>query len=213
MEQRCIIKEAHPKPILCAQYNPFRREYYTAGEDSSIRVWDYETRKLLNTWTRHQGWVTCLLYVKELKILLSGSIDGSIIAWSPSGLEIQRIQVHFILTVTDSPIFCMSYNSRRQLVMAGQNKKVRLFELGESGYTNTVLEKTNAISYEHSDIVSCTVSCEGRFYSVGYDRKLVIYDVTYHGEISLVPSRTIRDAHDAAISALIHGKDNDNSWY
>jgi WD40 repeat protein len=62
MEYRQIIQDAHPKPILCLQYNPFRREIYTSGEDSTIRVWESESGKLLNTWIEHIGWVTQLLY-------------------------------------------------------------------------------------------------------------------------------------------------------
>jgi WD40 repeat protein len=62
MEYRQIIQDAHSKPILCLQYNPFRREIYTSGEDSAIRVWESESGKLLNTWIEHIGWVTQLLY-------------------------------------------------------------------------------------------------------------------------------------------------------
>jgi hypothetical protein len=49
--------------------------------------------------------------------------------------------------------------------MAGQNKKVRLWQLvGENeGYSGQVLEERSVVCSEHSDIVSCIVSCEGRF--------------------------------------------------
>ncbi|KAI8908490.1 WD40-repeat-containing domain protein [Gorgonomyces haynaldii] len=165
MEFRHTIKDAHPKPILCAQYNPFRRELYTAGEDATIRVWD------------------------------------------SSGKPMQKIQ-------TGSPIYCLAYNARRQQLMAGQTKKVRLFQLipSDESYSSQVLEKKSIVCSEHSDMVSCIVSCEGRFYSVGYDRKIVIYDVSHHGDLKLYPFRSIKDAHDAAISTLVYGKDADNSW-
>ena len=32
MEYRYTIHDSHPKPVSCIQYNPFRREIYTAGE-------------------------------------------------------------------------------------------------------------------------------------------------------------------------------------
>jgi len=35
MEYRQTITEAHSKPILAIQYNPFRREIYSAGEGMS----------------------------------------------------------------------------------------------------------------------------------------------------------------------------------
>lgn len=62
-------------------------------EDSSIRVWEYESRKLLTTWQEHTGWVTNLLYCKEFKVLFSASIDGCLIVWGPTGNKLQKIQV------------------------------------------------------------------------------------------------------------------------
>ncbi|KAJ3314131.1 hypothetical protein HDV04_000854 [Boothiomyces sp. JEL0838] len=116
---------------------------------------------------------------------------------------------------TGGPVYCLAYNFRRQQIMAGQNKKVRLFQLiGEDTHTTTdVLEKKSVSCSEHYDIVSCIVSCEGRFYSAGYDRKIVIYDVPHHGDLKLRVTNSIKEAHDASISCMIYGKDADNSWY
>jgi WD40 repeat protein len=93
MEFRNVIWDAHPKPIIAIQFNPFRRELYTAGEDSSIKVWEIESGKLLTNWIGHVGWVTSLFFCKEIKLLFSCSIDGFIIAWGPNGKIIQKIQV------------------------------------------------------------------------------------------------------------------------
>nr|KAJ3422640.1 hypothetical protein HK105_007194 [Polyrhizophydium stewartii] len=208
MEYRHTIQDAHPKAVMCVQYNPFRREIYTAGEDSLIKVWESESGKFLGAWTKHIGWVTNLLYCKQIKVLFSCSIDGTIIAWGSNGAVLQKIQ-------TGAPIYCLAYNSRRQQLMAGQNKKVRLFQLinsDDNHGTTDVLERRNVVCLEHSDVVSCIVSCEGRFYSAGYDRKIVIYDVPHHGDLKLRVSSTIKDAHDAAISCMVFGKDADNSW-
>ena len=75
-----------------------------------------------------------------------------------------------------------------------------------------ILEKKGYVTAEHSDIVGCLVSCEGRFYSAGYDRKIVIYDVPHHGDAKLRVVATMKDAHEAGISCMVYGKDADNSW-
>ncbi|KAJ2997848.1 hypothetical protein HDV02_005118 [Globomyces sp. JEL0801] len=207
MEFRHAIMDIHPKPVLCVQYNPFRREIMTAGEE-------FGNQNLGNFFHVGQNIsdglpIYYIDYSKELKVLFSSSIDGYIIAWGPSGKPLQKIQ-------TGSPVYCLAYNFRRQQIMAGQNKKVRLFQLiGEdalSKVTTDVLEKKSVSCSEHLDIVSCLVSCEGRFYSAGYDRKIVIYDVPHHGDLKLRVASTIKDAHDASISCMIFGKDADNSW-
>jgi WD40 repeat protein len=68
------------------------------------------------------------------------------------------------------------------------------------------------ICTEHQDIVSCMVSCEGRYYSAGYDRKIVVMDIAHHGDLKIKVLKVIKDAHDSAITCMIFGKDADNSW-
>lgn len=113
---------------------------------------------------------------------------------------------------------------RRQQLMVGQNKKVRLYQLlaeDNSGLNDSdVLDKHSVTCAEHTDVVNSLVSCEGRFYSArwvhscnrSFDRKIVIYDVPHHGDLKLRVSHAIKDAHDASISCLVYGKDSDNSW-
>ncbi|KAJ3240215.1 hypothetical protein HDU81_004352 [Chytriomyces hyalinus] len=208
MELAKVIGDAHPKTILCSSFNPFRREIYTGGEDATIRVWEAESGKLLNVLTEHVGWITNLLFCKELKVLFSASIDGFIIAWGPSGKVLQKIP-------TGSPIYCMAYNSRRQKLLAGYNKRIRVFQMispEDSHLSSEVLERKAVSCSEHSDVVSCLVTCEGRCFSAGYDRKIVIYDIPHHGDLKMTASKTISNAHDAAISCMVFGKDADNSW-
>lgn len=203
MEFREVIRDAHPKPILCAQYNPIRRELYTAGEDANIKVWEYETKKHTATFTAHTGWITGMVYSKELKVLFSVSIDGFIIAWSATGKVLQKIQ-------TGSPIYCLAHDPRREKILVGQNKLVRLFLLRDDG--TEILDRKTVTCNEHSDIVSCIISCESKFYSAGYDRKIIIYDISHHGELRIFPTRKIKNCHDSAISTLVFGRDADNRW-
>lgn len=89
------------------------------------------------------------------------------------------------------------------------------FIQNEDGHPLTNFIETDTkpiISTEHQDVVSCMVSCEGRYYSGGYDRKIVIYDVAHHGDLKLKVSKVIKEAHESAITCMIFGKDADNSW-
>lgn len=100
--------------------------------------------------------------------------------------------------------------------MVGCNKEVKVFQMISNEDNHTlleVLERKPISCAEHTDLVSCMVSCEGRFYSAGYDRKIVIYDVPHHGNLKLRVSNVLQNAHDAAISCMVYGKDADNnSW-
>ena len=212
LEVSYIVPEAHLKPIICIQYNPFRREIYTAGEDTLLKVWEAENGKLISSLSEHTGWITALLFCKDIKILFSVSIDGSLVAWNTATMKIiQRIN-------TNLPIYSLAFNSRRQQLLAGYYKKVRVFQFStdDSPSASRQLIETGSkpiTCSEHSDVVSCMISCEGRYYSGGYDRKIVIYDIPHHGDLRLKVIKVIKDAHEAAITCMIFGKDGDNSWY
>ncbi|KAJ3015428.1 hypothetical protein HKX48_004593 [Thoreauomyces humboldtii] len=208
MEYRQTFGEGHTKPILCLQYNPYRRELYSGGEDAIIRVFE-ETGKLIGTLNEHAGWITGLLYCKDYKTLFSCAIDGMLIAWGANGKPLQKVE-------TGTPIYSLAYNSRRQQIMVGCSKEVRVFQLinveDTHGGSGELMETRSISCGEHTDLVTCIVSAEGRFYSAGYDRKLVIYDIPHHGNLKLRVSYVLPEAHDAAISCMIYGKDLDNSW-
>lgn len=102
-------------------------------------------------------------------------------------------------------------------LMAGFYRKVRIFQFNQSddGIVPGALIETLGkpiTSSEHQDVVSCIVSCEGRYYSAGYDRKIVIYDVAHHGDLKLKVIKVVKEAHESAITSMIFGKDADNSW-
>ncbi|KAG4091430.1 WD40 repeat-like protein [Neocallimastix lanati (nom. inval.)] len=207
MEYRSSINEAHATPITAIEFNPFRREIFTGAEDGSIRVWELDSGKMLYNFNEHVGFVTQLLFCKELKVMFSVSIDGQIIVWGPTNKPIQKIS-------TREPIYCLEYNSRRQQLLCGYKGRVRAFHVfsPEDGQSSEVIERKAVSCCEHKDIVSCIITCEGRFYSAGYDRKIVIYDTPHHGKIKLKVVHVINNAHDAAISCMIYGKNSDNSW-
>ncbi|RKO84000.1 hypothetical protein BDK51DRAFT_43184 [Blyttiomyces helicus] len=89
-----------------------------------------------------------------------------LIAWAAGGKMMQRIQ-------TNAPIYSLAYNSRRQQLMAGYNRCVRVFRLisaedaQQHGGGSDVLERRSVPCAEHVDVVGCIVSAEGRFYSAG----------------------------------------------
>lgn len=70
-------------------YNPLHKELYSGSQDCLIKAWDTQTGQLLRKQSGHGGWVTDLLFVPELKLLFSCSIDHTIRVWSDKGKQAQ----------------------------------------------------------------------------------------------------------------------------
>ena len=109
-----------------------------------------------------------------------------------------KVLVYPILKDEDRPISITNGNASNNVVTGQGNIEV--------------LTKKPVVSAEHTDVVKCLVACESRFYSAGYDGRMVIYDSPHHGDSKLRVINSIANAHDAAISCMVYGKDADNSW-
>ncbi|RKP03096.1 hypothetical protein CXG81DRAFT_10019 [Caulochytrium protostelioides] len=169
----------------------------------------------------HARTVTAIQYNSSRRELYTAGEDGLIriwdlIAWNANGKLLHRMR-------TGHPIYALTFNSRRQHIMAGGNGRVSLWQIVTMDDPTPVhlsvslgdvarIVTAPVVDTEHTDLVTCLVSAEGRFYSAGYDGKLLIYDSTSHSQLRLRTALVIRHAHHAAISALAYAKDSDNGW-
>lgn len=71
---RCLVKPAEGKLL-------------SACEDKTIKMWNYETGELEQTYAGHDKAVWCLLQMGEK--IVSGSADSSIKVWGPSMAELE----------------------------------------------------------------------------------------------------------------------------
>lgn len=67
MDLRRVVKDAHIKQILCVAINPSRKEIFTGSEDATIKVWEGESCKLVNTLEDHVASVTSLAFMYKIE--------------------------------------------------------------------------------------------------------------------------------------------------
>lgn len=212
MEKLAVIKDTHNKGITALSYNPMKHEILVGFEDGVIKVWDYSTGeagKLLRSVREHDGWVTSFLFWGDAKLLFSAANDGTIIAWGSGGAVYDRIPI-------GSPVYCMSWNARRNQIVAAVDSTVQVFNMRDPGREiGHVIDTKAYVSKEHSDIVKCVVCYESRVYSGGYDQRFIVYDSTfsYKGNKSLSVVTKVPKAHDAGIICMCLARDSDNNTW
>lgn len=75
--------------ILAVAYDCFHKELLSGSQDTTIKAWDVNTGQLLRKQTGHEGWVTDLLFVPELRLLFSCSVDHTVRVWNDKGKQAQ----------------------------------------------------------------------------------------------------------------------------
>ncbi|WIA17403.1 hypothetical protein OEZ85_014259 [Tetradesmus obliquus] len=126
MEIIQVINAAHEDSLAAIAFNRIKREVYTAAEgDRAIKVWDLKTGQRLRSQAVHKGMVTCLAYASSVKLLFSGSIDGSIGVWTDKGSLLQVVP-------TGWPVFSMAWSSKHHILVAGGNSVMHIYKVDMS---------------------------------------------------------------------------------
>jgi WD40 repeat protein len=247
MEVRRVLmspdgSSAHEGLILCIAYNPLRREIFTGSQDTTIKAWASETGELVRTLSEHQGWVTGLVYAVELKLLFSCSIDGRVLVWNKAEC-LQKERVGSGRAVDGSevgaglkggPLHCLAWDARRQNLIIGASGHIWVYtalpDADAAPGARTVLRLQSLLRDAHGvggteDAfvrgIICTAS--GKLYSVGYDRRLCMWD-TESTKLATGGAARIKapsapklrrvgtpvTCHDSAISSVAY--DQDNNW-
>nr|XP_020740054.1 LOW QUALITY PROTEIN: WD repeat-containing protein 49-like [Odocoileus virginianus texanus] len=75
---------SHKEPVVCCRYNPTFRQVISCSEASVVKVWDFETGRLLSEFTGAHGTagITCLTFDSSGRRLVTGGRDGCLKIWS-----------------------------------------------------------------------------------------------------------------------------------
>ncbi|KAG2757645.1 WD40 repeat-like protein [Suillus brevipes Sb2] len=162
--------------VLAVVYSPDTTLIATSGQDgpwtgepieSSVKVWDSKTGKLVATLKGHTDIVWCLAWTKDRKTLISGSFDHSIRTWNTTNW-----QQTAVLDEHTSVVHAIAISPNdRILASSSYDKTARLWNLDNGQLISSPLQ--------HADDVNCvSFSAGGKQLATGCDdNNAYIWDV------------------------------------
>ncbi|KAM8972028.1 uncharacterized protein RCH25_017640 [Pelodytes ibericus] len=208
MQKHLSVRDCHSRSITALGFHTARREFLTGFEDGVIKWWDLDSGCLSQSAAEHSGMVTNLLYWAETRLVFSSSNDGMLIAWTSGAVVFDKIKL-------GSPIFSIAINLRRQLLVCGFKKCLYVYPLDEKKISGHIINLKKRFSdHSHTDIVSCIVCLDNQIYTVGYDRKFIIFDTYQTPEkVCLTAVQCNSHAHLAGITNLLLVRERENTRF
>ena len=162
-----VVQLGHTKGIYSVKYSPDGKTLVSAG-DTTVKLWDVATGKLLRTLQGHTGEVYSVTYSPDGKALASGSADSTVKLWDvATGKLLRTLQGH-----TDG-VSSVSYSpDGKTLVSAGLfDSTVTLWDVATGKLQRTLQGHTDGIK-------STSYSPDGKTLASGSgDNTVKLWDV------------------------------------
>jgi len=130
----------HEGPVLDLAFSS-SSVFASASSDTTIRLWDIASGKIVRLLQGHTDWVNALAFSPDGRFLASAGLDGTLRIWDAnSGQEIHRLGVKegWLLSLTFSP-------DGKLLAAAGEDKIIYLYEVPSWRKVNTLKSHTGPI--------------------------------------------------------------------
>ena len=169
----------HTDAVQTVGFSPDGQLLVSAGQDNTIRVWDFASGQMLKTFRGHGARIQAALFLADGKRILSVSHDRSIREWSIDGnQEIRTIQGQVLNGHSDA-VLAASYSlDQKQIVTASRDRTARTWNAmtGQPGVT---------LAEGHSYLASTAIFFPGgkRLLTAAVDNTARIWDVGTGGQV------------------------------
>jgi len=175
---------AHSDRVLCLMFDGAK--LVTGGRDETVKIWDLNVGKCVNTLNGHTDNVWYLQF-DEQKII-SGSADKTICFW-----DFRTGKPYNTLVGHERGLSCLHFEG--DLLMSGSaDKTIKLWDLRTNRCRNTLIG--------HTDAVYCLYYFRNKLISGGEDKMAKVWDLDTGKCTSTISDEGCKERHTGAIYCM-----------
>uniref|UniRef100_A0A7C4QLF4 Serine/threonine protein kinase n=1 Tax=Schlesneria paludicola TaxID=360056 RepID=A0A7C4QLF4_9PLAN len=187
--------DGHATSIRSLSFSPDGRLLLSGAHDNTVRLWEFETGSILQTFRGHDSWVRQCVFVPGGRFLLSASHDNTVREWSIAGYEELRSLQGRRLEGHADAILAAAFSPNQQLVVtASRDRTARVWDV-QTAEEKIVLEEGHAFLastaqfFDHGrKLVTAAVDNTARVWDVATGTQLHRFDRTGRAAVAVVSS-------------------------
>ena len=190
--------EGHSNLVNSVAYSPNGQQLASASEDSTIKIWNVSSGKLLKTLTGHSDGVNSVAYSPNGQQLASASNDKTIKIWNVSSGKLLKT-----LTGHSSEVYSVAYSPNgQQLASASADNTIKIWDVS----SGKLLKSLTGHSIQ---VYSVAYSRDGQqLASVSGDKTIKIWDVSSSQPLKSLPAeRYAKTGHSSLVNSVAYSRD------
>ncbi len=125
---KCLAIFNHPSPVSSAAFHPKQSLLATGSDDNVVRLWDYKTGSIIQSWSEHTAWIQSVAFSPDGELLASSSHDGTIKLWDVTQQQAIVTLVHGGWVRAIAFRICTT-TKQLQLVSGSNNGTIKIWDI------------------------------------------------------------------------------------
>ncbi len=181
-----VLSQTHPQLVMpvghigkvySAEFSPDGRKIITASEDSTVKVWDTGTGKLLNTLKGHTVAVYSAQFSPNGKKIVTASLDGTAKVWDTDTWKLLKTLKGHARSVFSAE-FC---SDGKKIVTASEDSTAKVWDTGTGKLICTLKGHTDGVlsakfSPDGKKIVTISLDSAAKVWNANTGKLLRILD-------------------------------------
>ncbi len=200
--------DSHTSGVRTLEYSSDGRRLLTGSDDNTLKLWNLETKRPLETLRGHDGWIAKCTLSPDGKWALSASHDQHVRLWNLGGYEETRVLGGHVLNGHGDVVLNAALSRDGQFAAtASRDRTARLWSVKHGTELKTFAEGHSFLS------MRAIFSPDGRWlFTAAFDNTVRVWNVAHGTEVA----RLDRTGRSAALAVSPDGKylvtgSNDNS--
>nr|XP_012420015.1 PREDICTED: WD repeat-containing protein 49-like [Odobenus rosmarus divergens] len=174
---------SHQEPVVCCRYNPAFWQVVNCSEASVVKVWDFETGRLLSGFTGAHGnaGITCLTFDISGRRLITGGRDGCLKIWSYSNGHCLHTLQHDEKENEVCDCTYLEMNQHKYIIAVGWDKRINVYFDAPRDFHRFWKPQPHwqdDLNHGHKEDILCAAQCPPFLLATSsYDGEVIIWNV------------------------------------